>query len=462
LTLTLAALSAPTRSARADDWPQFLGPQRDGVWRETGIVETFPAGGPPVEWRTPIGAGYAGAAVAGGRVYATDRLLAPGVSNPKNPFAKDQVKGRERVLCLDAAKGSVLWEHSYDCPYTVSYPSGPRATPVVAGGKVYALGTMGDLLCLDAASGKVVWSKNFPKDYDAPIPEWGFAASPLLDGQRLICLVGGNAGVAVAFDKDTGKELWHSLTRKDGNSEVGYAAPVVYDVAGARQLVVWHPEAVNGLDPATGNVYWSVPFKVKANLTVAMPRLVGTDRLFVTSFYNGAMLIQLNPSDPAKPSVVWRSKQWQGRQGSEQPERTDTLHSIMPTPFVEGGYVYGVCSYGELRCLKVDTGERVWQDLRATHAAGWQPNPDESQERWGNAFLTKQGDRYFLFNEKGDLIIAKLSPKGYEEVSRAHLLAPTNNMAQGRLTVWTHPAYADRSMFIRNDKEIIRVSLAAK
>src|SRR4051794_9405914 len=155
-------------TARADDWPQWLGPQRDGVWRETGILEKFPKGGPKVLWRTPLGGGYAGPAVADGRVYVLDRVLDPGVKNPSNPFDRGSVAGQERVLCLDAASGKELWKHEYRTTYSISYPSGPRTTPVVRGGKVYTLGAMGDLLCLDAASGKVLWSKNFPADYKAP------------------------------------------------------------------------------------------------------------------------------------------------------------------------------------------------------------------------------------------------------------------------------------------------------
>src|SRR5205085_1417180 len=146
---------------------------RDGVWRETGLLEKFPAGGPKVRWRAAVGGGYAGPAVAGGRVYVIDRVLAKDARNPANPFDRDPVPGVERVLCLSAADGKQLWKHEYDCKYEISYPSGPRCTPVVAGGKVYTLGAMGDLFCLDADSGKVLWSKNFPKDFGAKVPLWG-------------------------------------------------------------------------------------------------------------------------------------------------------------------------------------------------------------------------------------------------------------------------------------------------
>ena len=147
--------------------------------------------------------------------------------------------------------------------------------------------------------------------------------------------------------------------------------------------------------------------------------------------------------------------------GSNQ---TTDLSSIIPTPVVEGDYIYGVCSYGQLRCIEARTGKRVWEDMRATRGAQTpkkiadREGPDES-ERWSNAFLIKHEDRYFLFNEQGDLIIAKLSPKGYEELSRAHIIEPTNTGGR-RKVVWVHPAFADKCVFVRNDKEVICVSLA--
>src|SRR2546426_656130 len=227
---------------RADDWPQWLGPQRDGVWRETGIVENFRADGPRVRWRTPIGSGYTGPAVAQGRVFVMDRQLAPGANKPDNPFAQTTIPGTERVLCLDEADGKVLWKHGYECPYTLSYPAGPRATPTVDEGRVYTLGAEGDLFCLEAATGKVYWS--------------------------------------------------HKVDARSG-------------------------------------------------LSIPTPRKSG-DLLFITSFYNGSLMLRV---DSDTPSVVWQSQKVSEKE-------TDGLHSIIPTPFFVDGYLYGVCSYGQFRCLK--------------------------------------------------------------------------------------------------------------
>jgi len=423
----------------ADDWPQWLGPQRDAVWRETGIVESFPAGGPPVRWRTKIGGGYAGPTVAAGRVYVADRQLAPGVSNPADPFQRGKIPGVERVLCLNEADGQVVWKHEYDCPYTVSYPAGPRVAPQVKDGKVYSLGAEGNLFCLDAKTGQALWSHDFKKELGVQTPLWGFAGHPLIDGKKLICLAAGEGSTVVAFDKDTGKELWRALTAK----EPGYSSPMICEAGGARQLIIWHPEAACSLDPETGRVYWTELFKARSGMTISTPRKLDNE-LFFTCFYNGSLMMQLAAGKP-EAKAIWRT---------DKASEKDTTHlnAVMCTPFLEDGYVYGVCSYGQLRCLKAATGERVWETFQATTAG--------EPVRWANAFIVKNGSRFFLFNEKGDLIIAQLSPKGYQEVSRAHVLEATNTAA-GRSVLWSHPAFANRRVYARNDQEIICLDLAA-
>ena len=441
--LGLAAFALTTTLARADDWPQWMGPKRDGVWRETGIVNKFPKDGPQVRWRTPIGGGYAGPAVAKGRVYVTDRVLKEGAKVPASQFKRGQTAAVERVLCLNETDGKLLWKHEYDCSYTISYPAGPRTTPVVLDGKVYTLGAEGHLFCLETEAGRVAWSHDLKKDYGiASSPVWGFSSNPLLDGKKVICLVGGEGTTVVAFDKDTGKELWRALNSSGGHGP-GYGSPIIIEAGGCRQLIVWHPEAVSSLDPETGKVYWKQPFRVQQGISVATPRKDG-DLLFVSAFYDGSLMLRLDRDKPGA-SVLWQRK---GR--SER--NTDALHCMMSTPVVKDGHIYGIDGYGELRCLKADSGDRLWETLAAT---------TRKSERWANAFLIQHDDRFFLFNEQGDLIIAKLTPKGYEEISRAHLLAPTNT-AQRRDVVWSHPAFANQCVYARNDKEIICVSLAAK
>ena len=409
----------------AADWPQWGGPERDLVWHEKGIVRTLPTTGLlPRVWSTPIGEGYSGPAVADGRVYVMDRVNVRGKS------------GDERVLCLDATDGNILWQHPYRVQYTVDYPAGPRMTPLVDEGRVYTIGAMGDMFCFGAADGEVLWQKNFRNDYQTRIPTWGMVASPLVDGNQLITIVGGqNKALVVSFEKATGKELWRALE----DTEPGYCPPTPCTFGGVRQVIIWHPHAVSSLDPAGGKLLWEIPWEVKASLCIPMPRQVG-NRLFLTSFYNGPRMIEVGP-DGKSAKVVWKGK-------SNSEERTDGLHSIMPTPWVTESHIYGVCSYGQLRCLDAKTGQRLWETRAAT-----------GDGRWWNAFLIPHEDRFFIHNEQGDLIIAELSPAGYKELSRAKLVAPTRKVNE-RMTVWSHPAFAMKSVFARNDKEIVRVNLA--
>ena len=331
--------------ARAADWPEWMGAGRDGVWRETGIVERFPSGSLPQVWRVPLGAGYSGPSVARGSVFVMDRLVPTNAPRAKGPFDTSQIPGQERVVCLSAKDGREKWVYAYDCPYTVSYAAGPRVTPLVRDGRVYALGTMGNLACLDAATGRPIWTRDFKADYGLKVPTWGVSAHPLLVGHQLFCLVGGEGSVAVAFDARTGRELWRSLSAR----EPGYCPPVLHEFGGRRQLVVWHAEAVNGLDPATGQVLWTEPWKLNYGMSIALPRKVDND-LFLTCFYNGSQLLRFDPGQ-VKPRVVWRTAKMSERD-------TTHLNSTMSTPVIEGGHVYGACSYGQFRCLRLETGDR--------------------------------------------------------------------------------------------------------
>lgn len=405
-------------SALADDWPQWGGPQRDIVWRESGIVDELPAGLLPRVWSTPIGEGYSGPAVADGRVFQTDCIH------------EDRV---ERVLCVDAETGKELWKKQYPVRYTVSYPAGPRATPVIDEGRVFTIGAVGHMFCFEAKTGDEIWKTDFQKDFGTKMPIWGMAASPLVDGDKLITLVGGEGALIVAFDKATGKEIWRALDDK----MIGYAPPVIYEFGGRRQLIIWHPTAISSLDPETGDVIWEVPWAIKAGLSIPMPRKIG-NQLFLTAFYNGPTMLKVG-ADSAE--IVWKGK-------SNNEKQTDGLHSIMPTPWVTDDNIFGVCSYGQLRGLDTRTGKRLWETLDAT-----------GEGRWWNAFIIPHEDRFFLHNEQGDLIIANMTANGYAETSRAKLVEPTRKV-QRRMTIWSHPAFAMKSVFARNDKELVRVSLA--
>jgi outer membrane protein assembly factor BamB len=421
-------------AARGDDWPQWMGPRRDDVWRESGIIDKFPAEGLNVKWRVPIDGGYSGPAVADGRVYIMDYVATEGDRSKPNPGSRDKLKGRERVLCFGAADGKPVWHHDYDCAYDVSFATGPRCTPTVAGGKVYTLGTMGNLFCLDAATGKPLWSHDLPKEYKIEVTMWGFAGHPLVDGQRLIVPVGGEGSVLVAFNKDTGKEVWRSLTA----NAPGYCPPNIIEAGGKRQLIHWNAEAVTSVDPETGKPYWAVDLKPDYNMAIMAPRKWG-DYLYAGGIGAKGALLKLAADKPGATVA------WTGKTGM-------SIYPINVTPIIENGVMYGVDEHGELMAANVETGERLWTTTAPTNG--------DRPTNVATAFLVKNGDRFFLFSETGDLIIARLSPKGYEEVSRAKLVTPTTSAGLRGPVVWTHPAFAQKCVFARTDKELVCASLA--
>jgi outer membrane protein assembly factor BamB len=412
----------------AEDWPEWRGKGRNGIWTESGILDKFPEKGLTAVWRTPIHGGFAGPAVAAGRVFVTDFKRSSGK------------KGMERALCLDEKSGKILWTREWDADYQgISYDTGPRATPTVDGDRVYIVGGSGTLLCLNARTGDVIWRKDYVKDYRMQMPTWGIASAPLVDGDRLIAIVGGQPDAKViAFDKMTGKEIWRALP---SDSEQGYSQPVIVAARGTRQLIIWDPTAVVALDPATGKTYWQHPFRINLSLTLATPVFDGS-RLLVSSFYNGSMLLDLAKENA---SVIWKGK-------SNSEINTDGLHAVVNTPVIDGDYIYGICSYGQFRCLNLKTGERIWETMEVT----------KEKARWASGFIVRHGDRYFINNDRGELIIAKLSAQGYQEISRTQLIKPTSNPGNRRelgAVNWSHPAYANRHIVARNDEEIISVSL---
>lgn len=436
--VSLCTLLLATSLAAAADWPQWMGPNRDDVWAETGILEKFPAKGPRVLWRKPIQGGFAGPAVAQGRVFVTDYLRLAGDEKPA-PTRRNDLKGKERVLCLDAKTGKELWKHEYDCSYAISYPAGPRCTPTVDNGKVFTLGAMGDLFCLEAATGRVLWSKNLPKTYDAPLPLWGYAGHPLVYKNLLLCMAGGAGSAVVALDKETGKEHWKALDTPD----IGYSPPTLIEAGGVTQVLIFHGKGLASLDPDTGRLYWSEPLATAYGMAIMAPRKAG-DYLFAGGHSGKSLGLKL---DATKPAVT---KAWQG-------SRTLGLAPVSGTPFVQDGVAYGIDGNGVFRAMRVATGERLWSTSRPVNGRDG-PGGDANE---GATFVTRNGDRYFIFGENGDLVIARLSPEKYEEISRAKLLDPVG-VGLGRKVVWSHPAYAERCVFARNDQEIVCASLAAE
>lgn len=421
--------AATTEQVAADEWPQWMGPKRDNVWRETGIISKFPEGGPKVLWRTPIAGGYSGPAVAGGKVFVTDYVTKDDVR--VGNFERKEFTGSERVLCLDEATGKELWKHEYPVKYTISYPAGPRCTPNVEDNRVYTLGSEGHLFCFDIPTGKIIWSKDLKTEYKTEAALWGYAAHPLIDGDQLLTLAGGEGSHIVALDKLTGKELWRSSTA----SEQGYSPPTIFEYGGVRQLVLLKPDAVTSINPRDGSEYWSVPYEASNGSIIMTPVLAG-EYLYVAGYSNKSLLLKMDSDKPAA-TEVWRGKR-------------DIICPVNVQPFLIDDVLYGFDQKGVMRAIKLPEGDKLWetQDIIGKRPAGSE-----------TAFLVQHEDRFWMFNELGELIIAKLSPEGYSEIDRVKVIEPSN-LAFGRDVVWSAPAFANRHAYIRNDKEIICVDLS--
>ena len=401
-------------AARADDWPQFRGPNRDSSWNEAGILETFPADGLKVRWRTPIGGGFSSPVVAEGRVYVTDSKLEPPTAH-------------EGIHCFEETTGKPLWRHLFDG----SYPDwafeernklGPVATPVVHDGKIYALGWIGCLFCLDAANGNVLWQKKLAKEY--PRKELACNASPLIDGELLIVCIGANPGAClVAFNKDNGNEVWKALDEPPTHS-----SPIIITAGGVRQLIVWTQGAITSLEPATGKTLWRHRISAGADYAVATP-VCRDDLLLISGF-----MLRLDTAKPAA-SMLWPGN---GR-----------ILSNTSTPLLIGDQLYSAKSSGEFVCMEAATGKQVWVTDKVT-----------DRNSGASVHLTSNGDSVLLFTNQGVLIRARLTPQGYEELSRVHLIEPTFPFG-GRKVTWAPPAFANRHVFARNGKELICASLAA-
>jgi outer membrane protein assembly factor BamB len=439
-----AALLAAALAAHADDWPQYMGPGRNGVWAEKGVIDKIPKAGLKAKWRTPIAGGYAGPSVAGGRVYVHDFLTEDDVKGGSKPVPPTKaLSGKERLHCLDAKTGKPLWKHEYDIVAKVSYPAGPRATPTVASGHVYGLGMVGNLFCLDVKTGKPVWEKDLVKEYKTRVPMWGFCSHPLVVGDRLYVIVGGEGSVCVCFDRKTGKELWKALDAK----EPGYSHPTIIEAGGKKQLIVWHAEAVNGLDPETGKVFWTVDLEPLYGMSIMAPQKSG-NLLWAGGIGNKTLLLELAKDKPGAKELARGEAPLRGK-----PMTGTWLGPVNMTPLIEGDTIYGVDQPGTFLAVDLKTGKRLWHT--------WSPTTGTKEANSGTAFLIRNGPRHFLFSESGELVLAKLSREKYEELGRTKLVEPTG-FAFGRNVVWSPPAFADRCIFVRNDKEAACFSLAAE
>ena len=374
LSLALAcALGAA--ACTAADWPQFLGPTRNGVSTETGLKATWPKEGPPVVWQKDVGEGFSGPVVVGDRVVLFHR-----------------VGDEEVVECMNTADGATKWKKGYPTSYRDAYGKGdgPRATPLVADGRVCTLGADGVLQCLKLEDGDKVWRKELHKDYDVQPGFFGVATSPLLEGGRLLVNVGGAHGAGiVAFNKDDGKEVW-----KADDHDASYSSPVAADLDGKRQAVFLTREGLISLDPADGTIRYSKHWRSRmdASVNAASPVVVG-DQIFLTASYGtGAVLLRAKKDGLEE---VWKNDK--------------VLSSHYGTPIYLDGYLYGFDGRQEqgarLRCIEMKSGDVKW-----------------TQEGFGCGSMILADGKLVILTEDGDLVLAKANPDKYEELARATVL----------------------------------------
>lgn len=425
--------SSLMQGIRADDWPQWNGPTRTGIYSESGIIDRIPAEGLKLQWSAAVQGGYSGPAISQGRVFLTDFEKETGTIQ-NDPGKRAELTGRERILCFDAKTGEQRWVHAYARKYSISYPAGPRVTPVVDADRVYSLGAEGDLLCLSVNDGKVIWKINLPEQYKAETPIWGYSSAPLILGDQLICLAGGKGSIVVSLDKMTGKEKWRALDAK----EIGYAPPTLIEAGGKKQLLIWDAQKLHSLDSENGKEYWSMPLEPSYGMSIMAPVRSG-NLLFASGIGQIGAMFELDSKQPAAKQL------WKGNP-------KNAMYCANSTPYFDGEYVYGCdCGKGTMVCFRASDGERMWETFEPTGGG-------TNRISHGTCFLNKVGDHYFLLSETGDFIIAKLSPEKYEELGRFHVIDPTNECF-GRSVVWSYPAYANRSLFVRNDRELKCYSL---
>lgn len=417
-------------NSRAEDWPQWMGPNRDNVWNNPNAPKAIPKGSLKAKWQASVAGGYSGPAVAGDRLFVTD--LVTKANAKTDNFGRTSFEGTERIHCLNSKTGEPIWKKQYPVTYAISYPAGPRCTPIVDGDYVFTLGAEGDLYCCETKNGNVVWSKNLKKEYKTNSALWGYAAHPLIDGDKLITLAGGDGSHTVALNKKTGKEIW----RFGSAPEQGYSPPSIIKAGGVRQLILPNPAAINSVDPETGKLYWSVPYDA-SNGSIIMTPIQSGKYLFIGGYSDKNLLLELDEKSP-KAKQLWRN------------EAKKAVSPVNVQPMAIDNIVYGMDQSGEMIAFEIATGNRLWETSKPVR---------ERRDGSGSAFIVRSGNLFYLFNELGEIVIAKMTPKGYEEISREKIIDATNN-AFGRDVIWCAPAFANGCIYVRNDEKIICVPLA--
>lgn len=413
--LAATALLAITAALGAADWPQFLGPNRNGASAETGLLTTWPAEGPKVLWKVDGGVGYSGIAVAGGKAYT--------MANRGDD---------ELTLALDTASGKELWKTRTGPAYQNDQGSGPRSTPTVEGKRVYVQSASGPLVCLDSENGKILWQHDLLKEFGGKNIEWGLSASPAIAGDLVLAEPGATGAGVAAFSKESGKLAW-----KTGDDKASYASPVLINAGGKSQAVFFTATGLLAVQPDSGKEIWRVNWHTDYDCNIATPLVIG-DQLFVSSGEKvGCALLKVGT---AKPTAVWESK------GAGSVMITYWANAV-----VHDKHLYGLAGeYNvnmDLRCVNLADGKQAW-----------------TQPKFGKANVTLADGHLFITttykvpsgaNWAGDLVLVSATSKGFEEKSRVKKLLSNDRFA-------TAPTIADKKLYLRDSKSIFCLDIAAK
>ncbi|MCO6456987.1 MAG: PQQ-binding-like beta-propeller repeat protein [Pirellulaceae bacterium] len=401
LSLSLGAQLLAVRTAKAQ-WPQFLGPQRNGISAETGLVDRWPADGLKVLWRTAGGVGMSGLAIEDGRLVT---LV--------------QSDGKQWALALNAADGQRQWRTEVAPEFKNSMGDGPRATPAIDGSRVFVFTGQGVLAALDVRTGKLLWSRNVVEELEAKVADYGMACSPLVVGDLVIVTAGAPQGTVAAWHKETGERVWTA-----GNDSAGYSSPALLQVGGRSQLVVLTGSSVLGLSPQQGTILWRYPYVTDYDCNIATPLAIGQHVFISSGESHGSVLLALRPSgERFEPQEVWSS------QGTRSVLRNEWQTSILL-----GGHLYGLDNVGSagpvthLACIDAATGQRVWQ-----------------QPRFGKSNLIAADGKLFFTTMKGEVVVVRAAPDGYQELGRQQVTGSTRQA----------PALAEGRLYLRDDAEVV-------
>lgn len=387
-------------SARGADWPQWWGPERDGISLEKGLMQQWPTQGLKLLWQAPMGLGYSSVSVADGRI-----------------FTMFQNNEGQWIVCLDEKSGKENWKVRTGDIYMVMDYHGPRSTPTVDGNRVYCLDALGNLLCLDVASHKKVWGFNILDKFGAKNLKWGVSTSPLVDGNNLIVDVGGPGAGIVALNKKNGEIVWKALS-----DQAGYSSPIIKNLDGQRQIVALMQSGMLALLPTGGDALWRIPWKTSYDVHAATPIVEG-NKVFITSGYNvGSGVYQINLKGEPKVKEVWRSTVIRCKQGN---------------PILYKGYIYGFDESGAFKCMDFANGKEMWK-----------------QPGLGNGSLVIADDMIYLLSEQGDLMLVKPNSAKFDKVSDAGKLLGKRS--------WSMPVVANGKLFIRDEEKLLCLDVKGK